>query len=59
MYSNLGITAPAYVFTLKRLGLFFQNVTLFPNVVHHKCNVFMKLVQYNECLISIVGTDDH
>ena len=43
----------------KQLGpFFFQNVILFSNVVHHKCNIFyMKLVQYNECLISIVDTD--
>ena len=38
--------------------IFFQNVILFPNVVHHKCNIFyMKLVQYNECLINIVDAD--
>ena len=42
---------------LKRLG-HLQKVILFSNVVHHKCNIFyMKLVQYNECLISIVDTD--
>ena len=38
--------------------IFFQNVILFSNVVHYKCNIFyMKLVQYNECLISIVDAD--
>ena len=43
---------------IKRLGNFFQNVILFSNVVHHKCNIFyMQLVQYNECLISIVDAD--
>ena len=26
--------------TLKRLGHFFQNVILFSNVVHYKCNIF-------------------
>ena len=29
------------VLTLKRLGHFFQNVILFSNVVHHKCNIFI------------------
>ena len=44
--------------TLKRLVHFFQNVILFSNLVHHKCNIFyMKLVQCNECLISIVDAD--
>ena len=38
--------------------IFFQNVILFSNLVHHKCYIFyMKLVQYNECLISIVDAD--
>ena len=46
------------ILTLKRLGHFFQNVILFSNVVHYKCNIFhMKLVQYNECLISILDAD--
>ena len=27
--------------TLKRLGHFFQNVILFSNLVHHKCNIFL------------------
>ena len=44
--------------TPKWLGHFFKNVVLFRNVVHHKCEIFyMKLVQYNECLVSIVDTD--
>ena len=44
--------------TLKRLGHFFKNVILFHNVVLHKCDIFyMKLVQYNECLVSILDTD--
>ena len=52
------IPANEIVLTLKRLGQFFQNVILFSNLVHHKCNIFyMKLVQYNECLISIVDAD--
>ena len=39
--------------------IFFKNVILFRNVVHHKCDIFyMKLAQYNECLVSIVDTDD-
>ena len=52
------IPANEIVWTLKRLGQFFQNVILFSNLVHHKRNIFyMKLVQYNECLISIVDAD--
>ena len=44
--------------TPKWLGHFFKNVILFRNVVHHKCDIlYMKLVQYNECLVSIVDTD--
>ena len=27
--------------TLKQLGYFFQNVILFSNAVHHKCNIFI------------------
>ena len=43
--------------TPRRLGHFFKNVILFRNVVHRKCDIFyMKLVQYNECLVSIVDT---
>ena len=41
-------------------GYFGVNVALvlFSNVIHHKCNIFyVKLVQYNECLISIADTD--
>ena len=39
-------------------GHFFKNVILFCDIVHHKCDIFyMKLVQYNECLVSIVDTD--
>ena len=44
--------------TPKRLGHFLKNVILFCNVVHHKYDIFyMKLVQYNECLVNIVDTD--
>ena len=36
----------------------FQSVILFSNVVHHKCHIFyIKFVQHNECLVSIVDTD--
>ena len=39
-------------------GYFFQNVISFSDAVHFMCNIFyMKLVQYNECLVSIVDTD--
>ena len=31
----------ASVLTLKRLGLFFQYVILFPNVIQQKCNIFI------------------
>ena len=44
--------------TLKRLGHFFLNVISFSDAVHLMWNIFyMKLVQYNECLISIVDAD--
>ena len=45
--------------TPKWLGHFFENMILFRNVFQlHKCDIFyMKLVQYNECLVSIVDTD--
>ena len=44
--------------TLKWLGHFFQNVISFYDAVHLICNIFyMKLVWYNECLVSIVDTD--
>ena len=44
--------------TLKQLGYFFQNVILLSNGAHNKCDFFcMKLVQHNEYLVSIVGTD--
>ena len=40
------------------IGHFFQNVISFSDAVRLMCNIFyMKLVQYNECLVSIVGTD--
>ena len=42
--------------TLKRLGHFFKNVILFRDINHHKCDVFY-MVQYNECLVSIVDSD--
>ena len=42
---------------LKWLGHFFQNVISFSDAIHLMCNIFyMKLVQYNECLVSIVDT---
>ena len=48
-----------YSLTPKQLGHFLKNVILFRNDVHHKCDIsHMKLVQYNECLVSIVDTDD-
>ena len=45
--------------TLKRPGhFFFQNIILFSNDVHNKCNTFvLKLAQYNENLISTEDTD--
>ena len=45
--------------TLKWLGrFFFQNVISFSDAVHLMCNIFyIKLVQYNECLVNIVDTD--
>ena len=44
--------------TLKWLGHFFQNVISFADAVHPMCNIFyMKLVQNNEYLVSIVDTD--
>ena len=47
-----------FVLTLKWLGHFFNNVISFRNVIHHKCDIFyMKLIQYNERLVSIVDTD--
>ena len=55
--ANAG-TLPIRLLTIKRLGQFFKNVFFFRNVVHHKCDIFyMKLVQYNESLVSIVDTD--
>ena len=52
------IFMPMYQLTLKWLGHFFQNVISFSDAVHLMCNIFyMKLVQYNECLVSIVDTD--
>ena len=43
---------------LKWLGHFFQNVISFSDAVHLMCYIFyMKLVQYNEYLVSIVNTD--
>ena len=45
--------------TFKWLGILFQNVILFSDAVLLMCNIFyMKLVQYNECLVSIVDADD-
>ena len=39
-------------------GSFFQTVNSFSDAVHFMCNIFyMKLVQYNECVVSIVDTD--
>ena len=47
--------------TLKWLGhfFFFQNVISFSDGDHLMCNIhsYMKLVQHNECLVSIVDTD--
>ena len=44
--------------TLKWQGHFFQNVISFSDAVHLMCNIlYMKLLQYNERLVSIVGTD--
>ena len=52
------VTEINWMLTPKRLGHFLKYVILFRNVVHHKCDIFcMKLVQYNECLVSIVDTD--
>ena len=45
--------------TLKQPVIFSQNVILFSNDVHNKCNTScMKLAQYIEYLISSVDTDD-
>ena len=44
--------------TLKWLGHFVQHVISFSDAVHLMRNIFyMKLVQFNECLVSIVETD--
>ena len=43
--------------TPKLLGHFSQSIILFPNVVHQKYNICMKLVQNNEYLVSTVDTD--
>ena len=52
------ILPPSNALTLKWLGHFFQNVISFSDAVHFMCNIFfIKLVQYNKCLVSIVGTD--
>ena len=39
-WGSCGVLKP-HSLTLKRLGNFFQNVILFSNVVHHKCNIFI------------------
>ena len=52
------LSASLLSLTLKRLGNFFQNVILFLKCCTLQVQYFyMKLVQYNECLISIVGAD--
>ena len=44
--------------TLKWLGHIFQNVISISDAVHLMCNIFyMKLVQCNACLVSIVDAD--
>ena len=44
--------------TIKWLGHFFQNMISFSYAVHLMYNIFyMKLVQYNEFLVSIVDID--
>ena len=56
--TNFNVSLSQHWLTLKRLGHFFQNVISFSDAVHLICNIFyMKLVQYNECLISIVDAD--
>ena len=41
LFAMSPIRFQSYLLTLKRLGHFFQNVILFSNVVHHKCNIFI------------------
>ena len=36
---------------------FFENMILFPNVVQHKYDIFIKLVSYNDSLISTEDID--
>ena len=38
-------------------SFFFQNVISYSDGDHLMCNIFMKLIQYNECLVNIVDTD--
>ena len=55
---DISVTLSSPKLTLKWLGHFFQNVISLSDAVHLVCNIFyMKLVQYNECLVSIVDTD--
>ena len=57
-YARRALLIYTKMLTLKWLGHFFQNVISFSDAVHLMCNIFyMKLVLYNESLVSIVATD--
>ena len=57
-YARRALLIYTKMLTLKWLGHFFQNVISFSDAVHLMCNIFyMKLVLYNESLVSTVATD--